>query len=188
MKFFALILASAVIFAAGCKPSAAPKSISNQPISINDVKQANAPTAPSKPLTEMSWKQFDGKQQQLKELQGKVVILDFWATNCPPCIEEIPHLNELKAKYGEDLHIVGMHVGDEEDRKLVPEFSERLKISYPLADPEEALTKFIFATRSDIPQTAIFDRKGTMIKKIIGFSPEIKKELDATVEQAISSK
>ena len=43
---------------------------------------------------------------------GKAVILDFWATFCPPCIEEIPHLNSLQAKYGiENLQIVGLNVG-----------------------------------------------------------------------------
>lgn len=125
----------------------------------------------------------------MKDLEGKVVILDFWATNCPPCIEEIPHLNELRAKYGDDnLRIVGMHVGDDEDRKLVPEFVQRLKISYTLAYPEDALNRFIFSTQSDIPQTAIFDRKGIMVKKIVGFNRDIKKELDSAVEMAVNSK
>lgn len=162
---------------------------SNKPVVINDVRQTNVQLPPSKPLSEMTWTGFDGKEQKLKDLQGKVVILDFWATNCPPCIQEIPHLNELLAKYGtENLQIVGMHVGDEEDRKLVPEFVERLKISYPLAYPEDALNRFIFSTQSDIPQTAIFDRKGIMVKKIVGFNNEIKKELDSTVETAVNSK
>jgi thiol-disulfide isomerase/thioredoxin len=144
---------------------------------------------PSKPLPEMSWTSFDGQDQKLKDLEGKVVILDFWATYCPPCIDEIPHLNALRAKYGdENLRIVGLHVGGEDDRPLVPAFAERLKISYPLATPEEELTSFIFASRTDIPQTAIFDRKGVMVKKIIGFSDAIRKELDAAVEQAVNSK
>lgn len=172
-----------------CRPAAAPVAISNKPVSINDIRQPNVQMPPSKPLSEMSWTDFDGKVQRLMDLEGKVVILDFWATYCPPCIEEIPHLNALRAKYGdENLQIVGLHVGGEDDRPLVPEFAERLKISYPLATPEGELTNFIFANRSDIPQTAIFDRKGVMVKKIVGFSDAIKKELDAAVEIAINSK
>lgn len=189
MKPFALCLIVSLIALAGCRPAAAPKTLTDRPSSINDVPQTNVQMPPSKPMGEMTWTGFDGKNQKLKDLHGKVVILDFWATYCPPCIEEIPHLNELQAKYGtENLQIIGMHVGGEEDRPKVPEFVERLKISYPLAEPEDALTKFIFSTRSDIPQTAIFDRRGEMIKKIVGFSEEIKKDLDATVEAAVNAK
>lgn len=187
MKMIAFFLLMFLMW--GCRSAPPPVAISNKPVSINDVRQTNVPMPPSKPLTEMSWTTFDGKDQKLRDLQGKVVILDFWATNCPPCIQEIPHLNELLAKYGEEnLQIVGMHVGDEEDRKLVPDFAKKLKISYPLAAPEGELVRFIFSTRDDIPQTAIFDRKGIMVKKIVGFSDQIKKELDSAVEQAVNSK
>jgi thiol-disulfide isomerase/thioredoxin len=187
MKLIALCLSMVVMWS--CRPAAAPVAISNKPVSINDVRQPNVPMPPSKPLTEMSWTDFDGKEQKLKDLQGKVVILDFWATYCPPCIEEIPHLNDLRAKYGdENLQVIGLHVGGDDDRPLVPAFAERLKISYPLATPEDELVKFVFATRDDIPQTAIFDRKGVMVKKIVGFSDAIKKELDTAVEQAVNSK
>jgi thiol-disulfide isomerase/thioredoxin len=141
-----------------------------------------------KPVAEMSWTGFEGNVQKLKDLQGKAVILDFWATYCPPCIEEIPHLMELQAKYGADnLHIVGLHVGGEEDRPKVPEFVERLKINYALAYPEDALTAFIFGQQTAIPQTAIFDRKGRMVKKIAGFNAEIKAELDAAVAAAVAT-
>jgi thiol-disulfide isomerase/thioredoxin len=187
MKLIAFCLLTFLLL--GCRPAAAPVAVSNRPVSINDVRQTNVPMPPSKPISEMTWTDFDGKDQKLKDFQGKVVILDFWATYCPPCIEEIPHLNALRAKYGdENLQIIGLHVGGEEDRPLVPEFVERLKISYPLATPEDELTRFIFAGRTDIPQTAVFDRKGTMVKKIVGFSDDIKKELDATVERAVNLK
>ena len=137
----------------------------------------------------MFWAKFDGQTQKLNELRGKAVILDFWATYCPPCIKEIPHLKELQAKYGkENLEIVGLHVGGEEDRPKVPAFAERLKIDYPLATPEDALINFIFGADSSIPQTAIFDRQGKLIKKITGFDESVKKELDAAVEQAVNSK
>ena len=142
----------------------------------------------------MTWTKFngstnaDGDTQKLKDLQGKVVILDFWATYCPPCIEEIPHLKELQKKYGkENLEVIGLHVGGEEDRPKVPAFVEKLKIDYVLATPENELTRFIFGKETASPQTAIFDRQGRLVKKIIGFDEQIKKELDAAVEQTINS-
>jgi hypothetical protein len=65
---------------------------------------------------------------------------------------------------------------------------ERLKINYPLATPEDPLTSYIFGQETAIPQTAIFDRSGKLVKKIVGFSPEIKKELDETVEKTVSQR
>jgi thiol-disulfide isomerase/thioredoxin len=188
MKPFVFCLIASLVLMTGCRSAAPPVTLSNKPVTINDVRQTNVPMPPSKPLAEMTWTGFDGKDQKLKDLQGKVVILDFWATYCPPCIEEIPHLKALQAKYGDDLRIIGMHVGGEEDRPKVPEFVERLKITYPLAYPEDELTQFVFSAQSDIPQTAIFDRRGIMIKKIVGFNEEIKKELDSTVESAVNTK
>ena len=136
----------------------------------------------------MGWTDSDSRVQKLGDLAGKAVILDFWATYCPPCKEEIPHLNSLIAKYGADnLHIVGLNVGGAEDLPAIPAFVKNTRIDYPIAFPEDELTRFIFAERDDIPQTAVFDRKGKMIAKIVGFSPAIQKELDAAVEQALNS-
>ena len=176
-----------VVFHLACTPAAAPVAIGNKPIAVNGIKTKDAPGVPSRPLTEMSWTSFDGGVSKLKDHNGKAVVLDFWATNCPPCIEEIPHLIELKARYGGDLELIGLHVGDDEDRQKVPAFVEKLKITYPLAYPDDALTNYVFETQSAIPQTAVFDRNGVMIRKIVGFSPAIKAELDEAVKRAVET-
>lgn len=176
------------LLAAACRPAAAPVTVGNKPISINDIPLKDAQARPLKPVPEMSWTGFEGNINKLKDFRGKVVILDFWATYCPPCIEEIPHLKALQAKYGpDDLLVVGLHVGGDEDKPKVPEFVERLQITYPLAYPEDALTSFIFGAETAIPQTAIFDRKGRLAKKIVGFNAQIKVELDEAVETAVRS-
>ncbi|HLA95843.1 MAG TPA: TlpA disulfide reductase family protein [Pyrinomonadaceae bacterium] len=187
MKLRVAIFALLTVIGTACN-SVAPVSVGNKPVSINDMPLKDAPTRPLKPVAEMNWVVFDGTVQKLKDFQGKVVILDFWATYCPPCIEEIPHLNELKKQYGDDLILIGLHVGGEEDRPKVPEFVAKLKIDYPLATPEDALTSFIFGQESAIPQTAIFDRNGKLAKKIVGFNDAIKKELDEAVATAIARK
>lgn len=185
-QFIILFLCSALLVAIGCRPAASPVAIDNRPVSVNGVPVRNAPSQPLKPVPEMGWTGFEGNVQKIKDLHGKVVILDFWATYCPPCIEEIPHLMQLESKYGpDDLVVIGLHVGGEEDQPKVPDFVKRLKITYPLGYPEEALTAYIFGQDSAIPQTAVFDRNGNLVKKITGFSPEIKQELDQTVDTAI---
>ncbi|MBX3299884.1 MAG: TlpA family protein disulfide reductase [Acidobacteria bacterium] len=182
------VLAAATAASVGCRPAAAPVSVSNRPVSINDRPTTNVPRPPSKPLTEMSWTFDDDRVQKLADLRGKVVILDFWATNCPPCREEIPHLNELAAKYGpENLQIIGLHVGDRVDRAEIPAFRKEVRLDYPIGFPEDALMDFIFAERSNIPQTAVFDRNGTLIKKFVGFSSAIGQEIEATVENAVTT-
>lgn len=187
--YILLLLVTFLLFVSGCQNAAAPVSVSNRPVSINDRPATNLPMPPSKPFTEMSWTDDNAKVQKLGDLSGKAVILDFWATNCPPCKAEIPHLNSLIAKYGADnLHIVGMHVGDSSDRANIPNFVKSTKLDYPIAYPEKELERFIFAERDDIPQTAIFDRKGRLVKKIVGFEPtRIQPELDAAVEEAVNS-
>lgn len=136
----------------------------------------------------MSWTTAGDKVQKMSDLTGKAVILDFWATYCEPCKREIPHLNSLIAKYGKDnLHIVGLNVGGDEDKPKIPAFVAATKVDYEIAFPEDALADFIFSERSDIPQTAVFDRKGRMVQKLVGFSDGIQKELDQAVEIAVNS-
>jgi thiol-disulfide isomerase/thioredoxin len=195
MKFFYFLLFTFYLsFSLACRPAAAPVTISNRPVSVNGMPMTNAPMPPAKPVAEMNWTNFDGvtntdgSVQKLKDMQGKVVILDFWATYCKPCLEAIPHLMALQKQYGkENLELVGLHVGGAEDRVKVPSFVEKLKIDYTLATPEDELSRFIFGNETAIPQTAIFDRRGNLVKKFVGFDDQIKKDLDAAIEKTIKA-
>ncbi len=183
--FCLLIFAFGVLSA--CQRAAAPVAVSNRPVSINDVPQKDVPLS-TKPLAEMSWTLADGTKQTLKDFAGKAVILDFWATYCEPCRREIPHLNSLIAKYGvENIQVVGLNVGGDEDKPEIPAFVKQTKLDYPIAFPEDELIKFVFAGRDDIPQTIIVDRTGRVVTKIIGFSPRIAADLDEAVAKAVSA-
>lgn len=184
----ALLSISVLLIMSGCRPAAAPIAVGDKPVVVNGVQRKDAQSRPLKPPTEMSWTGFDGTVRKVKDFQGKVVILDFWATYCAPCIEEIPHLMELKARYGDELEVIGLNVGGEEDRPKIPEFVDRLKITYPLGHPEDALSAYVFGTDTAIPQTAIFGRDGKLVKKIVGFDDKIRAELDAAVESTVNPK
>jgi thiol-disulfide isomerase/thioredoxin len=172
------LLVSAILNFA-CRPAAAPVAVSNRPASINNVRI-------TKPLQEMRWTKEDGSDQALKDLSGKAVILDFWATYCPPCRDEIPHLNQLQAKYSGRLEVIGLHSGGDEDRPKIPAFQKETRIDYGLAYPEDEMLDLVFENDTRIPQTMVFDREGKLVKKIVGFDDSIKKDLDAAVEIAVS--
>jgi thiol-disulfide isomerase/thioredoxin len=174
-------------FLSGCRPAAAPLAVSNRPVSVGTKPETNLPLPPTKAVTEMTWMTDDNRVQRLSDMAGKAVVLDFWATYCPPCRQEIPHLNALIAKYGSDnLKVVGLNSGGEDDRAEIPKFLANTKLDYPIAYPEDELTRFVFAERDDIPQTLVFDRNGKLVTKIVGFSPEIQRQLDAAVEKAVN--
>lgn len=187
MKYLALFLIIVASFVVSCRPAAAPVAVSNRPVSVNDVPVTNVPLPPSKPIREMEWTTLEGDVHTLANFQGKAVILDFWATYCAPCKQEVPHLNSLLAKHGaENLVIFGLNVGGAEDQPLIADFVKETKMSYTVAVPENALNTFIFSESDAIPQTAVFDRKGQLVQKFIGYGPSIKADLDKAVETAIN--
>lgn len=187
MKHVVLLISLAAIFV-NCRPAAAPVSVSDRPVTINDRPTSSVPQAPAKPMSEMSWTGANDRVQKVGDLKGKAVILDFWATFCPPCLEEIPHLNSLLAKHGADnLQIVGLNVGGPDDRTAIPAFVAKTKMDYPIAFPESDLSQYIFNERDDIPQTLVIDRNGRVITKIVGFNGDIQRQLDAAVEEALKN-
>ena len=170
-------------FTVACKPAAAPIAISNRPVSVNNVQQ---PASLSKQFSDMTWASMDGSEQRVGDLQGKVLILDFWATYCEPCREEIPHLNSIQAKYGSnDVMVVGLNVGGDDDRPKIPAFVKELKLSYPVAFPDDELLSYVSGDDDRIPQTAVFDRHGNLVEKFVGFDRSVESQLDRAVEMAL---
>jgi len=182
-RLIILILSLTMALIASCKPAAAPISISNRPVSVNDVRQ---PDTPTKPVGQMSWTAMDGTEQRVGDMEGKVLVLDFWATYCEPCRQEIPHLNSIQAKYGaNNVLVVGLNVGGDDDRPKIPTFVKELKVAYPVAFPDDDLLSYVSGDDDRIPQTAVFDRQGNLVQKFVGFDPTVQGQLDRAVESAL---
>lgn len=129
---------------------------------------------------------LDKQQVKLSDYLGQVVVLDFWATYCPPCLEEAPHLDALQKRFGaQGLQVIGLNVGGPEDHSKIPEFAERLQIKYALGIPEPEMTNLYMGSDSRIPQTVVFDRKGRIVKHFVGYDPTIKEELERTIEETV---
>ncbi len=109
---------------------------------------------------------LDGKTMSSKEWRGKVVLLNVWATWCPPCRAEIPDLVALQQEYRDRLVIVGISE-DEGTTDSVRKFSADHKINYPIvmSTPE---FRERFPGVSALPTTFVLDRDGRMVQKHVG--------------------
>jgi thiol-disulfide isomerase/thioredoxin len=105
----------------------------------------------------------------LSSFKGKVIIVDFWATWCPPCRMEIPNFVELYSQYKDKgLEIVGVTL-DEGGENVVSEFRDKNKINYTLVLGNEKVTQDYGGIRG-IPTTFIIDKKGNIVNKHIGYT------------------
>ena len=127
-----------------------------------------------------------GNEGRLANYKGKVILVDFWFMDCAPCIQTIPHLNELHRKYGEKgLQIIGVNPYDntEKNLKRFPNFLSRHPIDYPIFFTSvEALEPFnIFS----FPTFYLIDKKGKIIHKGTGFSKKVADKLDVLIQSEL---
>ncbi len=101
---------------------------------------------------------IDGKSLSSAELRGKVVLVNFWATWCPPCRAEIPDLVALQAKYGDRLQIIGVSQ-DEGSIEVVRRFAAEQHMNYPIVMMTPELEK-AFPGIAALPTSFVVDRQG----------------------------
>jgi len=107
---------------------------------------------------------LQGKPWHLRDLTGKVVLVNFWATWCPPCRKEMPDLEALYAKY-KDQGFVILAISDEDSGKVTPFIAEH-KITYPvLLDPGRKVS-YLFVVEG-IPKSFVFNRDGRLVTQSI---------------------
>lgn len=203
----AITLAALTLSAAACtRPDYTKRSISYTPDNANtprgsSMPQTGVPMPPvnaarvqrgAKPddasLGSSFWATLDGRRASPSDYQGKVLVLDFWATYCPPCREETPHLVEMQRRYeSKGLQIVGLNVGGEDDRPKVPGFVAEFGIQYPLGYPDDAMNELYFSDNDVIPQTYVFDRKGRLLKRFVGYDSTVPAELENVIKAALEN-
>jgi thiol-disulfide isomerase/thioredoxin len=112
-------------------------------------------------------KDLRGRTQRLSDYKGKVVLLNFWATWCPPCRAEVPDLVRWQRAYAKDgLQVIGVTYPPT-NRAEVRRFLRRHKVSYPVLLGTRA-TKALFDAGETLPFTLVIDREGNVRERIEG--------------------
>ncbi len=111
--------------------------------------------------------------------ENKIVILNFFATWCPPCNAEIPHLNNLQEKYKDDVKIISILLEDNKSDEEIKKFINRNQINYTITNSPAnfEVAKEIGGVRS-IPFMLIYDRNGDYSQHYMGAVPEEMIEVD----------
>jgi peroxiredoxin len=141
-----------------------------------------APLEPGSAAPDWKLQDLDGKSVQLSDFKGKVVVLDFWATWCPPCRAEIPGFIALQNEYKDKgLVVVGVSL-DQGGPGVVSSFAKAQGMNYPiLMGTDDVAAQY--GDIQAIPTTFVIDRTGKVVAKHIGgtdqatFEDEIKKLL-----------
>jgi len=124
----------------------------------------------------------DGSKVNSDEFKGKVLLVNFWATWCPPCRKEIPYLIKLQDKYRDkDFLVLGISM-DEGGRKLVNKFISKLKVNYPVIIGGSKIARG-FGGVMGIPVSFVVDREGNLVRRLDGYVSE--KVLGAELEKLL---
>jgi peroxiredoxin len=125
----------------------------------------------SQPAAALALKDIHGRQFNLSDYRGKVVLLNFWATWCQPCRTEIPDLVQKQRQYrSRGLQIIGITYPPEKTSE-VRRFIRKLRMNYPVAMGTKA-TKTLFTSSETLPMTIIIDREGVVRDAIEGIMYE----------------
>jgi thiol-disulfide isomerase/thioredoxin len=115
----------------------------------------------------LTLKTLQGHKFTLRQYRGKVVLLNFWATWCPPCRAEMPDLIKMQRDYrSKGLQVIGVTYPPEEIRE-VRQFIRKLKVNYPIAVGTKE-TKALFDETETLPLTVVIDRQGNVRERIEG--------------------
>lgn len=175
-----LLLAALLAFAPACTPGA------EAPDAPEATPQAAAPEVPA-PATELgpapafTLPTLDGDSLALADLRGRVVLVNFWATWCAPCVAEMPDLSALHEEF-DGLTVVGVAV--DEGPELVRPFAENLDVRYPIVLDDGGVAE-AFGGVWALPTTYVIGTDGIIVQRIIGLfpveemRPQLRRLLDA---------
>jgi cytochrome c biogenesis protein CcmG, thiol:disulfide interchange protein DsbE len=127
-------------------------------------------------LPDVRFADLDGKQIASRDLAGRVVLVDFWATWCPPCRGTLQWLGKVKEKYGDRVAVLTLAIESDEADVRTLRSNLNLPISWAMRTPEVLRA---FGDVSAVPTLFMFDQRGNAAGAFYGSTPQIHDEADA---------
>ena len=194
ISYLSAILLTGATFTAACDSAAPPRAIGDSANSAQAQRaQKPAPARDQQAIESAGSVQItklDGGTFKLSDFRGKVLVVDFWATYCPPCVRQVPRLAELSRKYRDKgLEVVGLTSDDRADQAQVLEFLKKAGADYTVGYDNQWLSSaFLKGTEDEtgqppIPQLFVISRDGRVVDHFIGEDP---RRGIADVEQVVS--
>ncbi len=159
---FALTISTMTVY--GCKKNTTDENnVDNKTVNVDEGNKIKAP--------DFALLTLDGEKVKLSDYAGKVVILDFWATWCPPCRRGVPDLISIQKEYKDDLVIIGISLDQPSTQKDIQPFIEEFGINYPVVLGNQEVSMAYGNIRA-IPTSFVIDREGNIANKFVGLVPK----------------
>ncbi|HEY4156733.1 MAG TPA: TlpA disulfide reductase family protein [Polyangiaceae bacterium] len=131
---------------------------------------------------------LDGSAQRLSEHLGKdVVLIDFWATFCEPCLASMPHLDELYRKNkARGFVVLGVSIDGADSLGAVRREVQQLGISFPILLDSDTRVVALYNPKTTAPYSVLIDRSGRIVQKFEGYASGGSDELDRSVAEAVA--
>lgn len=136
-----------------------------------------------KTAPDFSLKDLEGAEVKLSALRGKIVVIDFWATWCPPCVRSLPVLAEVTKSF-QDQGVVFYAINAREDVTKIREFLKSKDLSIPVLLDADGGVMTLYGVQS-IPQSVVIDKEGIIRSVHVGFSPDLKTKLSSELETLV---
>ncbi|MFT4155764.1 TlpA family protein disulfide reductase [Parafilimonas sp.] len=154
---------------------------------LNDYKQINKTSLQLAPVGSLAppWKleSYNSKQMiSLSDFKGKVILLDFWIKNCGPCIQSVPHLNKLEAKFKNEKFSV-ISINSYDTKSDISWFCNKFKTAYTvLLNGKEVADKYGI---NGYPTFVIIDKTGKIIYTQVGYGPSVQSAIEQVIHNAL---
>jgi peroxiredoxin len=173
LRLAAIVGVAAILGIVACSPS---RPLPTRSVVKEDSQRKHAP--------DFALKDASGKLVRLADYRGKVVVLDFWATWCGPCVIEIPWFTEFQRKYKDrGFEVLGVSMDDDGWKAITP-FVERRKINYRVVLGDDK-TGDLYGGLEALPTTFVIDRYGRIAAVHVGLTD--KKDFENAIEKLLEA-
>jgi peroxiredoxin len=139
--------------------------------------------APAGPAPDFTLRTIDGQNLRLQEQRGRVVLVNFWATWCGPCKQEMPHLNRLYEKYRASGFVL-LAVNIDEDARLAASTAQRMGLKFPvLLDGDKKVSKLY--DLGSMPSTVMIDRDGRVRHVHLGYRDGVEDQYETQIRELV---